>query len=163
MKGKMLAKRQAGIRHIRSPGKGLLGEEQGTSHVRMPLGGIYLFASPLPLKTQLAVSSARLAVMCHGVESWGEVTCVVAGSFPFLAIWSAYKECGKPEEFGGKRPVGRNETGKGLHLVSLEETHIKHIAAGEGYGVFNLCIFRISLGWFARNSGCFPSWLSKLI
>ena len=53
MKGKMLAKRQAGIRHIRLPGKGLLGEEQGASHVRMPFGGIYPFASALPLRLSL--------------------------------------------------------------------------------------------------------------
>jgi len=51
----------------------------------MPLG-TYPFASALPLKTQLAVSSARLAVMCCGVESWGEFTFVVAGSFRFLAV-----------------------------------------------------------------------------
>lgn len=58
-------------------------------------------------ETQLSLSPARLAVMCHGVESWGEVTCVVAGSFPFLALGSAYKECGKPEESGGEKTCGQ--------------------------------------------------------
>lgn len=58
---------------------------------------------------QFAVSSARLAVMGPGAESWAEVSCVVAGRLPFLA----YKECGKPEELRGKRPVGRSETQKG--------------------------------------------------
>lgn len=46
MKGKTLAKRQAGIRRIRLPGKALPGEEQGASQEQMPLGGTYSLDLP---------------------------------------------------------------------------------------------------------------------
>lgn len=62
----------------------------------------------------------------------GECTPCGAWSFPFLSTRSACKECSKPEGYKRKRPVGRSETGKGKHLVSLEKKHVK----------YSICSFR---------------------
>lgn len=95
-----------------------------------PLGSLYCwccFVLQLP-SSPLVSLGAACSPACSSWTSAGHGECTRCGawSFPFLSTRSACKECSKPEGYKRKRPVGRSETGKGKHLVSLEKKHVKY-------------------------------------